>query len=290
MPILRPDIADDTGLLFIDSKDGYALISGNKTMTEINPSKKFRIMLLCGVTLAVMIVVGLLPRFGQSQDYHIFSDTRTLCGVPNCLNVISNGSFLIVGVAGLILLIFRPEFFVFRESRERLPYIALFSGILLTAFGSSWYHLAPSNATLLWDRLPMTLIFAAFLSITIVERIGVKAGLASLFPCVVIGLLTVVYWYTTEVSGSGDLRPYVFMQFYPMIGIPLAMALLPGRYTGAGYFLLVVGLYACAKLLETFDSQIYLFLHFASGHTLKHIAAAIALTPLFAMLHNRHVK
>ena len=72
---------------------------------------------------------------------------------------------------------FCPKAFVFERSIERLPYGVLFAGILLTAFGSSWYHLAPSNDSLMWDRLPMSIIFAAFISITIMERIGVKAGL-----------------------------------------------------------------------------------------------------------------
>ncbi|MBP1747723.1 MAG: hypothetical protein H6Q52_262 [Deltaproteobacteria bacterium] len=249
--------------------------------------QKARTAFLCCFTAVMIVIVCLVPRFGQSPDYHIFADTRMLYGVPNFLNVISSGGFCIVGIVGLILLIFRPKVFVFEKSRERWPYIVLFTGILLTAFGSSWYHWAPANGTLLWDRLPMTIIFAAFLSATIMERISVNAGLISVFPCVLIGMATVLYWYAAEANGHGDLRPYVFMQFYPIIGIPLAMMLLPGRYTQAGCLLLIIGLYGCAKLLEVYDAQIYSHLRAVSGHTLKHVAAAIALTPLFVMLHYR---
>lgn len=256
-----------------------------------NKSTERHFAIFCSVTLVMIIIGCLIPRFGQPPNYHIFSDNRTLLGVPNFFDVISNGGFLVVGIIGLILLIFRPQVFVFQEARERLPYIALFAGILLTAFGSSWYHLAPTNTTLLWDRLPMTIIFAAFLSITITERIGVKAGLISIFPCMLVGILTVLYWYITQISGNGDLRPYIFMQFYPMIGIPLAMALLPGRYTRSGYFVLLIALYGCAKLLEVYDAQIYSHLHAISGHTLKHTVAAVALAPVFAMLHcRRYIK
>lgn len=35
----------------------------------------------------------------------------------------------------------------------------LFAGVLLTSAGSTWYHLAPTNDSLVWDRLPMTLGF-----------------------------------------------------------------------------------------------------------------------------------
>ncbi len=253
--------------------------------------KNYCVMVLCAVTVITIIITGLFPRFGQSAEYHVFADSRTFYGVPNFLNVVSNGGFLVMGIIGLVLLIFRPKIFVFENFRERWPYVMFFTGILLTAFGSSWYHLAPSNDILLWDRLPMAIIFAAFLSITIMDRISVKAGLISIFPCTLIGISTVIYWYATEATGFGDLRPYVFMQFYPMIGIPLAMVLMPGRYTGSGYLLFLIGLYGCAKLLEVFDHQIYAHLHVVSGHTLKHIVASIALVTVFAMLRcRRYVK
>lgn len=249
--------------------------------------KKSCITILCAVTVAMIIITCLLPRFGQSAEYHMFSDTRGLYGVPNFFDVASNGGLLAVGIVGLVLLIFRPKVFVFEYSRERWPYGMFFAGVLLTGIGSSWYHLVPSNHTLLWDRFPMAIIFAAFLSITIMERISVTAGVISVFPCALIGISTVIYWYATEVNGCGDLRPYAFMQFYPMVGIPLAMALMPRRYTGSGYLLLLIGIYGCAKLLEVYDTQVYLHLRAVSGHTLKHAAAAIALIPLFAMLRFR---
>jgi hypothetical protein len=251
--------------------------------------KRTRILLLICVTLAMIVIAFLVPRFGQVPDYHVFADARILFGIPNFLDVISNGGFFVVGAVGLGFLAFRPKAFVFERSIERLPYVVLFTGILLTALGSSWYHLAPSNDSLMWDRLPMSIIFAAFISVTIMERIGVKAGLISLFPCVLIGLSTVIYWHATETAGHGDLRPYVFMQLYPMIGIPLAMALLPPRYTRASYLLFIIVLYGCSRIPEVYDAAVYSRLDLVSGHTLKHIIAAIALTPIFVMLRRRAI-
>ena len=252
--------------------------------------KKTRILLLICATLAMIVIAFFFPRFGQPPDYHVFADTRMLLGIRNFLDVVSNAGFFIVGAVGLGFLIFRPKVFVFERSVEKIPYIVLFAGILLTAFGSSWYHLAPSNDSLMWDRLPMSVIFATFISITIMERIGVKAGIISLFPCVLAGLATVLYWHATEATGQGDLRPYVFMQLYPMIGIPLAMALLPPRYTRAGYLLFIIVLYGCSRIPELYDAEVYSRLGTASGHTLKHIVAAIALTPIVAMLKRRAIR
>ena len=253
--------------------------------------KRAGVVILCAVTfLMVLAAWFLLPPVGQPQGYHYFLDDRTFLNIPNLLNVVSNAGFLAVGIVGLILLrsgrgAGKRPFFV--SPGERLPYVVLFTGLCLTAFGSSWYHLAPSNATLLWDRLPMTIIFASFLSITVMERIDVKAGLIFLPPLVLAGATTAVYWYVTEAAGKGDLRPYIFMQFYPMLGIPLMMALFPPRYTKAAYLFLVIGLYGCAKLLEVCDAQIYDCLGFVSGHTLKHFAAALACVPVIVMLRDR---
>lgn len=246
-----------------------------------------RILLLISITIAMIAAMCFVPRFGQPPAYHAFADTRTLAGIPNFFDVISNGAFFVVGAAGLGVLIFRPKTFVFEMSVEKIPYMVLFAGILLTAFGSSWYHLSPSHDSLMWDRLPMSIVFAAFISITIAERIGVKAGLISLIPCVLIGLATVIYWHATEMAGHGDLRPYVFMQFYPTVAIPLAMALLPPRYTHAGCLIFIVVLYGFSRIPEVYDAVVYSRLGIVSGHTMKHIIAAIALTPIFIMLQKR---
>ena len=105
-------------------------------------------------------IVGLggvfcLPPIPQMQSYHGFADARTMLGVPNFLNVVSNFPFVVVGVLGLWLLLRHdavgPDGPVL-ERAERWPLLVLFTGILLTAFGSSYYHLAPNNDRLVWDK------------------------------------------------------------------------------------------------------------------------------------------
>ena len=52
--------------------------------------------------------------------------------------------------------------------------VILFLGILLTGFGSAYYHLDPTISTLFWDRLPMAVSFMAILAIGIEERVDAK--------------------------------------------------------------------------------------------------------------------
>ena len=98
------------------------------------------------------------PAVPQPLAYHNMADQRSWLGIPNALNVLSNLPFAVVGVMGLAA-IFGSDVdrrVPFHDSWERWPYAALFAGVVLTTVGSSYYHLAPDNARLVWDRLPMT--------------------------------------------------------------------------------------------------------------------------------------
>lgn len=202
-----------------------------------------------------------------------------MMGVPNALNVLSNAGFLFVGIAGLTFL-FSSESLITKA--ERLPYAVLFCGVLLTTFGSSYYHWSPSDKTLFWDRMPMTFGFMGFFAACVGERIGLRAGRLLLWPLVFIGLASVFYWQWT-----GDLRPYVLVQFYPLLAIPLAMALFKPRYTRGRDILIALALYLAAKFCESYDGAIYARLSFVSGHTIKHLVAALASFILLRMLYLR---
>jgi hypothetical protein len=253
-------------------------------------TRRIRLPLIAAVTLAAILGVFSRPPLPQSQAYHDFADRRGLLGVPNFLNVVSNAAFLLVGAQGLSYLWRRRSGSsgnAFAGQREQWPYVALFLGIALTGLGSAYYHLAPDNARLVWDRLPMTIAFTAILSATMSERIGVKAGVFLLVPLVVAGMGSVVYWQMTELAGRGDLRPYVLAQFYPMVAIPLMMLLFPPRYTRSADLLGAAGLYALAKIFEVFDRRIFAAVPIVSGHTLKHLAAALAAYQILRMLQKR---
>ena len=96
-----------------------------------------------------------------------------------------------------------------------------------------------------------------------------------LLPLLVAGIASVCYWHYTEARGMGDLRPYALVQFLPMLLIPLILLMFKPAFTsGWGYWLLMLG-YVLAKILEHFDAGVYAVLSFLSGHSLKHVAAAL---------------
>jgi hypothetical protein len=96
----------------------------------------------------------------------------------------------------------------FEQRRERIAYYVFFAGEFLTCFGSSYYHGAPSNDTLLWDRLVFSLMLTSMFSIIVTEFVSRRVGHLMLAPMVFIGLSSVWYWARGEAIGQGDLRPY----------------------------------------------------------------------------------
>jgi hypothetical protein len=231
---------------------------------------------MLGVALGIAILAFRLPPIPQSASYHQFADQRPWLGIPNFGDVVSNMAFALVGIAGLwFLLNPRKLTSAFINPSERRPYLVAFFGLLLTAFGSAYYHLAPGNARLVWDRLPMTIVFGALIAIVVIEHISVEAGLKLLPFLVAIAAGSVLQWYRDELHGHGDLRAYAAVQLYSALVLLIA-PLLKSRYSRSYDFLIVFGWYALAKIFETADRFIFVHTHAVSGHTFKHLAAAAA--------------
>jgi len=153
----------------------------------------------------------------------------------------------------------------------------LFLGVSLVAFGSGYYHLWPSNGSLVWDRLPMTIAFMALFSVIIGEYTSVQLGKLALWPLIVFGAFSVIYWHSTEVKGGGDLRLYVLVQFLPMLIIPLILLFFKSKFTCTSGYWLLLCTYVLAKVFEYFDEAIYNMPSLLSGHSLKHIVVAFGL-------------
>jgi hypothetical protein len=205
------------------------------------------------------------------------------------LNVLSNLPFAVVGVLGLAA-IFGSNVdrrVPFHDSWERWPYAALFTGVALTTVGSSYYHLAPDNPRLVWDRLPMTLGFMGLLTAVLAERVSLPAARWLFAPLLAIGAASVGYWYWSEVQGVGDLRPYLLVQFGSLLVVVLLLVFYPARYSGGGYLIAGLAAYAAAKGLELADGPIFSLGRIVSGHTLKHLVAAGAVACLVGMLRAR---
>jgi len=171
-----------------------------------------RLAVLVGSGVAAGVWLSTRPPIAQNTAYHDFADQRTLLGVPHFWNVASNAPFLVLGLAGLWYYALGARSrggAAFTYAVERLPYLLLFLGVLLTAFGSAYYHLHPNNEHLVWDRLPMALGFTALCSGLLIERVGLRLGLIAFPVLIAAGVGSVLYWQQT-----GDLRPYYFVQFF----------------------------------------------------------------------------
>lgn len=228
--------------------------------------RPWRVLLLAAVAIGAALILLALPPIRQGPRYYIFPDERTILGIPYFWNVVSNLPFAVVGIAGLAAMASRPP-------ALRVAVGALFAGVFLTAFGSAWYHLAPSAGRLLFDRLPMTISFAAAFALVAADRIDQRAARpASVAALIALAAGSALAWYWT-----GDLRPYAFVQGYLLLAVALMLALFPGRELDGRRLAAALLLYLVAKVLEKFDDQVYDALgHLVSGHALKHLAAAWA--------------
>ncbi|MGH8051228.1 MAG: ceramidase domain-containing protein [Arenimonas sp.] len=213
----------------------------------------------------------------QDQTYHAFIDVRSMCGIPNFYNVISNLPFLLVGLAGSI--------FCCREAsgQSKTAWLIFFIGIGLVGFGSAYYHLDPSNQRLLWDRLPMTIGFMGSFTALLGELVEARLTKHLLFPSILVGIGSVLVWHWYD-----DLRLYVWVQFMPLLVVPALLLLYRGRYSHLYLLMLALVFYFLAKMLEAFDAQIFSLLQEGmAGHAIKHVFAALGSAMILWMLRVR---
>lgn len=244
-----------------------------------------RLWLLSILAVAMLLVAAVMPPIPQPAEYHQFADQRSYFGIPNFFDVISNIVFLFVGVAGLIFLL-QPHGSL-AALPERWPYLILFLSVLAAGFGSAYYHWLPDNERLVWDRLPMAAGFMALLAALLVERIDPKVGLRLLPFLVLAGVGSVLHWHWSEQAGAGNLNFYLVVQFCSLLVILLLVTFFPPRYSHGTDIYRVIAWYGLAKLAELADREIYAVGQVISGHTAKHLLAALAVYWILRMLQKR---
>jgi hypothetical protein len=226
------------------------------------------------ITVGMILILALHGRIAQPVHYNEFADQSVAFGIHHAADVFSNAGFGLVAIWGWLTLRRRRAS---DQLRAGWPGYGLFLiGLFLTAFGSGYYHLAPENARLIWDRLPIALACAGLL---VGVRGDTQPGLKTEIEAIVLGcfaVASVAWWAYTDRSGAGDLRPYLLLQGLPLVLIPLWQAIHRAPCADRITFAAAMALYVLAKIAEVFDHQIANALGFVSGHTLKHLIATTA--------------
>ena len=238
------------------------------------------------LAVAGAAVLLLLGPISQPRHYNDFADQSVILGIPHARDVLSNLGFAMVAVWGWFSLRPRRDHPALR--RGWCGYRLFLVGLFLTAAGSAYYHLAPDNQRLVWDRLPIALACAGLLAGVRAEtrpdtRISQYAAVISL-----LALLSVAWWYYTDhPQQPGDLGPYLYFQALPLVLVPLWQAVYGAPRPDRVWFGLAILLYVLAKLAELWDHELLASLGWISGHTLKHLLATVAAAILVGRLYWR---
>lgn len=242
--------------------------------TRSSPRPHHQAAWLLAMAALLALALGLHGPIAQWEGYHAFADARSWLGLPNAENVLSNLPFALIGLWGLRV-----------HLRSTHAHCHVWRGfavaMICTAFGSALYHWAPGNGALVFDRLPIAWACALLSCALLAQRVdGRWAGILALASAALLASASVAWWWLGERDGAGDLRAYLFVQFLPMLLAPVALCLKrPAPAAGAlrdRDWWAVLGLYAAAKLMELADQPVRDVLGFTSGHTLKHLLAALA--------------
>lgn len=223
------------------------------------------------------------PHVAQHTHYHAFADQRMAWGLPHALDVLTNLPFALLGGAGLWALV---RWTRTARGTERVITAGLcalfFGGLLLTAVGSSLYHWQPQDAALLWDRAGMLVAFAGVIGLAVAGRIGPRPAWVAALVVLAAGALALSTWATT-----GQFFPWAVLQGGGMV-LVVVLALRPQRSESLPVSLAaVIGWYALAKVLELGDHAVWGWTEgIVSGHSLKHVAAALAAWPVLVALRS----
>lgn len=222
----------------------------------------------------LIIFYAFVGPIAQNEAFHNFVDDQTIVGIKNFHNIITNIGYLIVGMIGVI------DYFR-KDTRYSLSWIFFFISVILIAPGSAYYHDTPNSTTLVWDRLPMTFAFMSLTSVVLCELYKIKNHLKLLIPLLGLGAFSVWWW-----TYSGDLRIYYWVQLTPILSLLYVSFAVKTQSLKKKNMVAGVLLYGLAMLCEKKDAPIFEALDY-SGHSIKHILAALAILAIVLMKYRK---
>ncbi len=277
------------GLFFTFTKVGDFTFSKTSWLENINSPRNLRKLGSFIFLVIALVGIFLIDKIPQNSGWLQFADRRSFAGIPNFVNVISNIFFIFIGVYGLrFVIVSQLKSYAFEFEWERVAPAVFFLGILLQGIGSIWFHLEPSVERLAWDQFPMTFIFMGVFGTLVGDRIQSDTPNSIYGSLLFLTSLTAGWWTWMIINGAGfDIRPYLFVQFFPLLVMLIVLVFFPSRYTHETDYWIVLLFYACSGFFEAYDRQIFEILVVISGESLKHILLAGAAWQFLWMFQNR---
>lgn len=253
--------------------------------TPLSPVRRFAAQLPLIVTVGIALLMLWHGAIKQPANYHDFADHSRWGSVPHAADVLSNFGFAIVGIWGWWHLSPQREHPALRAGW--FGYRLLLVGLMLTAAGSTYYHLAPDDYRLVWDRLPIAIACAGLLAAVRAETVARHDARTEAAVLALLAVCSVAWWCFSGEPGQGDLRPYLLLQLLPILLVPLWQALHGSDRRDRLVFGVALAIYVLAKLAELNDHQLLQVSGVLSGHTLKHLLATLAAALIVGRLVQR---
>jgi hypothetical protein len=235
----------------------------------------WREILLGLITLGSLAAIFSMKPKPQDLEYHHFTDTREIWGIPNFFDVVTNLPFLLIGLFGMTYCLTHRH-----AVGSFWSWLVFFGAMILLCFGSGYYHWRPNNKSLSVDRLAMAIGFMGLFAAVLNDYVNPNLERLLLLPLILLGVTSVIYWRLTD-----DLRFYGWVQFFPFLCILIILFLFQGQFARKVYLFLAIGAYALAKVAEMRDEEVFsITTEHLSGHSLKHLLASLGVFFVCLML------
>lgn len=227
--------------------------------------RRCALVLLASMSLAAMMGLMAWGPILLSAQVHEYADDHVWFGVAGAANVWVNLATFLVGAWG---------WHATRAShwplQLRMPW-QLFQGCaMLSAVLAALYHARPGNGLFVLAHVAAAGGFMMLTLGLLAERVDARFG--SRRSCALVLIVAVSAGTAIFFGTALDMRPLLLLEIIPVLVIPAGALSLPGRSTEALDWVVVLTLYALAKLLESADALVLRASGWISGHTLMHLA------------------
>ncbi len=229
--------------------------------------------MLASMTLAVAMGLIAWGPIELTAHVHRYADDRAWLGIPGAANVWVNAAMFAAGAWG-----WRTTRRSHWPTHLRTPWQLFQLCAMASAAASAAYHARPDDTLFVLTHVATASGFVMLTLGHLAERVHSCFGSRSLCGTVLLGitLTGASMLFGRALSGALDMRPLLLLEVIPVLVIPAGALSLPGQSTLFFDWVLVLSLYALAKLLEAGDALILEASGWISGHTLMHLALTAA--------------